>query len=171
LKSLLLGCGSKKNKRLWVPPSTQEWEGELITLDFVETHKPDVIWNLNEHPLPFEDGEFNEIHAYEILEHLGQQGDWSHFFSEWKEYWRILLPGGLFFGTVPHWASQGAWGDPSHTRVITPMTFTFLSQKGYEEVGKTVMSDFRSTWTKPYDFESQYFHLDEETFSFVLKKI
>lgn len=172
MKQLLLGCGSTKNKRLWLEedPPGPEWDGELTTLDIEATHKPDVIWDLNKDFLPFETNSFDQIHAYEILEHIGKQGDWINFFKEWEEYWRIMKPGGYLFATVPHWMSMGAWGDPSHTRIINPMTLTFLSQRAYkEDVGRTVMSDFRSHYKG--DWEPQWHDLGVDTFSFVLKAV
>lgn len=172
IRQLLLGCGSKKNKRLWLSedPPGPEWEGALTTLDMEATHKPDVVWDLNKRPLPFEDNSFDRLHFYETLEHIGKQGDWKGFFEEWEEYYRIISPGGYLFASVPHWTSMGAWGDPSHTRIINPMTLTFLSQRAYkEDVGKTVMSDFRSVYKA--NWEAQWHHLGEDTFSFVLKAV
>jgi SAM-dependent methyltransferase len=169
MKELLLGCGSLKNKRVWwIEKESGKWD-ELITLDINPDHHPDVLWNLDNRPLPFENDTFDNIHAYEILEHLGRQGDALSFFEEFYEYWRILKNEGELRGTCPMWNSPWAWGDPSHTRVLTPGTFTFLSQKNYDDVGKTVMSDFRGIWKGNFSLE----HLTEEggQMSFILRAI
>lgn len=171
MRELLLGCGSLKNKRLAIiGVDTEDWVN-LTTLDIVETHNPDIVWDLNKRPLPFDDNTFDQVHGYEIFEHLGRQGDAKGFFEEFYEYWRILKPGGRLYATVPSYDSMGAWGDPSHTRIINPMTLTFLSQKAYEEVGKNMMSDFRGIWKG--DFERVFSHMDEKTkqFSFILRAL
>jgi SAM-dependent methyltransferase len=137
---LLLGCGHSRDKNLGHDP---EWNN-LVTLDYHSSAKPNVLWDLNNHPLPFSDNSFDEIHAYEVLEHLGTLGDENFFFSEWNEYYRILRPGGIFCGTVPLRQSQWAWGDPSHKRIVMLEHFTFLSRVEYvTQLGKTAMSDFR----------------------------
>lgn len=92
-----------------------------------------------------EDCYYDEIHAYEVLEHCGSQGDYRLLFSQFAEFWRILKPGGYLFATCPAWHSPWAWGDPSHSRVLTVGTLAFLSQAEYAmQVGVTPMSDFRS---------------------------
>jgi SAM-dependent methyltransferase len=129
-----------------------------------------VVWDLNDHPLPFADGEFDELHAYEVLEHLGHQGDWRFFCDEWNEYHRILKPGGVFFASVPAPNSPWVWGDPSHTRHIPPQTLTFLSQKEYaDQVGMTAMSDFRR-WYKG-DFSVKHREVNGDTFYFALQRL
>ena len=65
---LLLGCGSNLAKKLSLPGAS-EW-ASLVTLDHNPDHKPDVVHDLNE-PLPFEADSADEIHVYEVLEHLG----------------------------------------------------------------------------------------------------
>lgn len=143
---LVIGCGSRKHKDIVLTGDLPDFNNPTF-LDYNPSHKPDVVWDLNQHPLPFANNSFDEIHAYEVLEHLGRQGDYKFFFSEWSEYWRILKPNGLFFGSVPMRMSPWAWGDPSHTRIITPEQFVFLNQDAYEEqVGHTAMSDFRSIY-------------------------
>lgn len=117
-----------------------------------------------------EDNYFDEIHAYEVLEHTGQQGDYAFFFKQFTEFHRILKPGGFFFGTCPAWYSAAAWGDPSHTRVLTAMTLSFLSQQEYaEQVGKTQMSDFRYLYKA--DFRGIYVHEKTESLLFALQAI
>jgi len=158
-KELLLGCGSRTKKDL-IFDNRKEFEG-LVRLDINADHKPDVVWDLTEHPLPFPDNEFDEIHAYEVLEHLAYQGDFRFFFKEFTEYARILKPGGLFLASVP----RGKWvfGDPSHKRVIQSETLVYLSQKEYEQVGVTNMSDFRNIYKanfkKIYEQEMAYKYL------------
>jgi len=141
-KELLIGCGSQRKKAVYDPK--YKYFEDLITLDINKDHNPDVVHDLTQHPLPFFDNEFDEIHAYEVLEHLTNQGDYKFFFAEFSEYWRILKSGGRFYATVPSINSRWCWGDPSHKRVIMRETLTFLSQDEYKkQIGCTAMSDFR----------------------------
>lgn len=165
---LLLGCGSKRDKRLAV--GGREGWTQLVTLDHNPDHRPDVVHDLEFLPYPFRDDEFDEVHAYEVLEHLGRQGDWRGFFAIFCEFWRILKPGGHFFATCPSYRSQWAWGDPSHTRVITSGTLVFLSQDQYRrQVGKTAMSDFRH-WYKA-DFDVVACEEDDSELRFALRAV
>ncbi|RLC88234.1 MAG: hypothetical protein DRJ03_03555 [Chloroflexi bacterium] len=168
MKELLLGAGRDKSKRL-IFDDKKVFEN-LVTLDNNAGHNPDVLWDLTKHPLPFEDNEFDEIHAYEVLEHLAYQGDYEFFFREFSEYWRILKPGGLFCASVPKPGSVWVWGDPSHRRHIRPETLVFLSQKQYEQqIGVTSMSDFRHIYSA--DFETVHLSTKGESFYFALRAI
>ena len=177
---LLIGCGSNREKKLKVP-GHEEWTN-LVTCDINADHNPDLVCDLTYLPLTynylcdretfvqFESNRFDEIHAYEVLEHTGAQGDYKFFFAQFEEFWRILKPDGLLCATVPSWRSEWAWGDPSHTRVITPGTLAFLSQKEYaRQVGKTAMSDFRYMYKA--DFDILHTTCDEQLHVFVLKAI
>lgn len=163
---LLIGCGSSIAKKVFV--SGHEAFNKVTRLDINPDHHPDVVWDLRVHPLPFEDNSFNEIHAYEVLEHLAQQGDYKFFFAEFSEYWRILKDKGLFFLTVPERNSVWAWGDPSHTRIIQPENFVYLNQDEYtRQVGVTAISDFRYLYKA--DFKSVFMEVKDGILSAVLK--
>jgi SAM-dependent methyltransferase len=165
---LLIGCGSSRVKKLWMG-NDPEWHN-LTTLDNNPDHKPDVVWDLMEFPYPFGSDTFDEIHAYEVLEHLGQQGDAWIFFKQFSELHRILKPNGQIIATVPSRHSAWAWGDPSHTRIIQPETLIFLNQPAYTaQVGKTAMSDFRNIYKADFDITSS--KEDPNTFTFVLTAI
>jgi SAM-dependent methyltransferase len=169
-RTLILGCGSDREKRIALSGQSKEWEGAVVRLDHNDSYEPDVVWDLNQHPLPFDDREFDEIHAYEVLEHLGSMGDAEFFFNEWNEYYRILKPNGLFFAIVPRIDSPWAWADPSHRRIIVPETLVFLQQKAYEEnVGHGPMSDFRNIYFG--DFAILQTDFTEDQFIFVLRKL
>ena len=128
-RELLIGCGSRHFKLIF-PPDKQEWH-TLTTLDINGSHNPDVVWDLTKLPLPFEDNTFDEIHAYEVLEHTGRQGDYIFFFAQFSDFWRILKPNGLLIATCPMYNSPWALGDPSHTRVIQKESLVFLDQTQY----------------------------------------
>jgi SAM-dependent methyltransferase len=150
---LLLGCGSNRKKKIYLQ-GRQEWT-QLVTLDCVATHSPDVVHDLESLPLPFPDNSFDEIHAYDVLEHTGRLGDIKFFFDQWSDFWRILKPDGLFFGVSPAKTSPWAWGDPGHTRLVLPEHFAFLQQTQYtKQVGTTPMSDYRSLYKADFDIYS-----------------
>lgn len=166
-RELLLGCGSRTTKDLWLD-GRRTFEN-LVRLDNNADHNPDVVHDLCVHPLPFPDNHFDEIHAYDVLEHLAAQGDYQFFFREFSEYWRILKPGGHFFATVPSLTSPWLWGDPSHRRVICRETLVFLSQAQYgTQVGQTKMSDFRYLYKA--NFECVHAEDRGGTFLFILRK-
>ena len=162
---LLLGCGSSRERRIGIA-GRKDWT-RLVTLDFVDTHKPDVVHDLDVYPWPFPDNTFQEVHGYELVEHLGRQGDFRAFLAFFSEVWRILKPGGVFAGTCPSWRSMWAWGDPGHTRVVTSGSLAFLSQQEYAaQVGVTPMSDYRPWFAA--DFNPQVLVEDEVRFVFAL---
>lgn len=144
MKELVLGCGNYRKKRIYLD------DDEYINPTFVDIDRntnPDILWDLNKLPLPFENDEFDEIHAYDVLEHLGTQGDINRFFYEFSEYYRILKNDGMFFISCPGYNTKWAWGDPGHTRIMTKETFTYLNQGLYNiQVGKTQMTDYRDKW-------------------------
>lgn len=151
MPELLLGCGNQYHKQVWFPDIPKNWT-DLVTVDIDPETNPSYVHDLEVLPYPFTDNEFDEVHAYEILEHTGQQGDWRFFFNQFYEIWRIMKPGAYFMGTVPQWDSPWAWGDPGHKRLITSGTLTFLSQKEYQaQVGKTPMTDYRHVWDGDFD--------------------
>jgi len=141
-KSLLLGCGNDRTKKVWLGDQ-KEWTGKLVTLDMNPHCDADVHWDLEKMPLPFEDEEFDELAAYDVLEHQGRQGDWRGWFDEMAEYWRILKPQGLFGIIVP--IGQDALADPGHTRFFHQNHFGFLVREFYvKNVDKgTQFTDYR----------------------------
>lgn len=169
-KELLIGCGHSRDKKIYIN-NQSSWD-ELVTLDRYEECKPDVVYDLEITPYPFKDNEFDGIHAYCVLEHLGQQGNWKSFFDQFAELWRITRPNGILGIIVPNFDSPLAWGDPSHTRIIGPHSFTFLSQDSYVEnlANKTPMSDFRWYYTANWQLVAQEKFTEHQT-AYVLKAI
>lgn len=130
---LLLGAGLSTAKRMRFPGSENVEFENVTTLDIQPPC--DVIHDLNDWRLPFKDNEFDEIHAYEVLEHVGRQGDVVFFFNQFRDFWRILKPDGYMCITVPMWDSVWSFGDPGHTRVLPKEVFSFLHPSHYEQCG------------------------------------
>lgn len=168
-RELLIGCGNNRKKLVHFSEIGETWEN-LTTLDIEPSCSPDVLWDLNNLPLPFERDGFDEIHAYETLEHCGKQGDWRFFLGQFAEFWRILKPGGYFVGSCPMWDSPWAWGDPGHTRVITRHSLAFLSQEEYEaQIGQTHMTDYRHVYQA--NFRTIAVTENEHSWGFVLQAV
>jgi hypothetical protein len=167
---ILLGAGNNPQRIINVN-GRSDWSGqELITVDIDEATKPTVVCDLNLTPWPFESNSADEIHAYEVFEHLGRQGDLISFFSTFYECWRILKPGGHLAATVPMWNSLWAFSDPGHSRIISAGSLVFLDQKQYhDQVGKTPMADYRAYWKGDFSPEPGGILEGQERLLFVLK--
>lgn len=150
-------------KKIRVFDTSDRWEA-LTTLDVNQDCDPDLWCDLNAQPpwlaaprrqsgdaafgnLHELEGDYwDEIHAYEVLEHLGRQGDAHSFFAQFSELYRLLKPGGHLLATVPSKRSGFFWGDPSHSRAIVEESLVFLDQGEYIrqcDEHPTGMSDFR----------------------------
>lgn len=166
---LLLGCGFRRAKLLGID-GRQEWDN-LYTVDLNAACRPDEVRDLEK--LPYDgwpDDWAEEIHAYDVLEHLGAQGDFRFFFGQWAEFWRVLRkPNGYFFGIVPSAQSPWAWGDPGHRRLITPESLAFLDARMYDALGSSPVSDYRELWR--HDLRLRQAHDDGTQFRFVLEAL
>lgn len=179
MKELILGCGSARQKYINSPSSTSGEFESPVFLDFNSKHNPDVVWDLNILPWPFDDNSFTEIHAYNILEHLGQQGDFKTFFAHFDEMYRILRPDGYICGISVDFDSMHLWADPGHTRAITrQMLAAFLDREQYKlRETSSAITDYRFC----YNGDFEYIGLNgdvigdrethQDSFAFILKAI
>ena len=87
--------------------------------DIAELPGVDVVHDLRTFPWPFEDGQFDEVFADNVLEHLRDTT------RTMEEIYRITKPGAKIFLGVPYWNSFEAWGDPTHERLFSEEVFEF----------------------------------------------
>ncbi len=166
-RNLLLGCGNSRQKKV-AYNGAAEWGGELVTLDMNPKCGADIEWNLDDRPLPFKPEEFDEVHAYDVLEHTGRQGDWQGFFREFEDYWRILKPGGLLCLILP--VNRDALADPGHTRFFSTTQLCFLNQDFYaNNLGEgRCITDYR--WFYKKNFNVLHLEENEHHIGVVLQK-
>ena len=82
--------------------------------------------NLRCEPIPYLDGHFDSLSAYDFLEHvpgvnLDHARKTTHFpFVElMNEFWRVLKPDGLFYAVTPAYPHPNAFVDPTHVNYMT----------------------------------------------------
>ena len=163
---LMLGCGHSRVRQI-TTNGQAAWR-DLVTLDLYADCGADVVHDLNVMPYPLDSEGFDEIHAYDVIEHIGKQGDYLSFFALFNELHRILRPNGMVYATTPLWDSTWAWSDPGHTRVISADTLTFLDRSVYEECDRTPRTDYR--WCYKGDFEIVHAEEVKEKLAWVLRK-
>lgn len=145
-KALMLGVGTAPPiRRIKGPDSASEEETKWSTLDISEEANPDYVFDLEDLETQFRlpGGPYDEIHAYDVLEHFGRQGNYHGFFNTFKALHQALVPRGLLFLTVPEHNSEWTWGDPGHCRVIQPQTLAYLVKDHYKQLGRTRCTDYR----------------------------
>ncbi len=154
------------------PDLVMDLSRTLWTIDppAVKRADPEVLEEIEGGDYQLKADTFDEVHAYEVLEHLGRAGDYETYFAQFDEIWRILRPGGFFCATVPSRFSIWAWGDPGHSRIINEASLIFLYRPHYETaIGSGPSSDYRSVYSG--DFDIVYTFDNETTFTFVLQAV
>jgi SAM-dependent methyltransferase len=83
--------------------------------------------------LPFEDGSFSSVSAYDVLEHIprcsvhGSGPVTFPFIELMNEVWRILEPRGTFVASIPAFPHPRAFQDPTHVNFITDETHLYFT--------------------------------------------
>jgi len=98
---------------------------DAVTLDIDPRHNPDVVWNLNKTPWPFENNQFKEIICHHVIEHLEELN------PAMDELYRICSMDGEIYIEVPYRSSWLAF-DPQHKLI-----FGYFSLDGYINGGST----------------------------------
>ena len=113
---LNLGCGTKR------------LDGYINVDKFGD---PDLCFDLETFPYPWENNSVVEIVMHHVLEHLGQQT--ATYLKIIQELYRICQPEAKIHIRVPHHRSDRYYHDPTHVRPITPVGLSmFLKQNNLE---------------------------------------
>jgi len=119
----MMMTGTQKTKL--VLGSAGRAEEKAVTLDINPLHNPDVLHDLNNTPLPFDDNAFKEIICHHVLEHL------NDLKPVMDELHRICRPEGEIYIEVPHHTSWCA-NTPEHR-----LRFNYFAFESYIEKGRT----------------------------------
>ena len=109
---LNLGCGEKR-----LPG--------YLNVDKFGT--PDLKHDLESFPWPWETNSVSEILLLHVLEHLGKETE--VYFGIFKEMYRVCKHGSKIRIIVPHFRHQLFYDDPTHVRVVTPISLLLFSKK------------------------------------------
>lgn len=122
--TLDLGCGAAPRNPF---EATAQW-GIDIREDLDNKIKS-VDLTIN--PIPFEDGTFNYITAFDFIEHVPRiiyaPNCRFPFIQLMNEIWRTLKVGGIFFSFTPVYPFKSAFCDPTHVNFITEETFGYFN--------------------------------------------
>ncbi|MBS3078626.1 methyltransferase domain-containing protein [Candidatus Pacearchaeota archaeon] len=96
-----------KSNKLHLGCGTDIRQG-FINLDSVKLPGVDIVHNLDKFPWPFKDNSFEYIISISTLEHL------ENLIKVMEEIHRICKNNAIIEIRVPHFASLGAFKDPTH---------------------------------------------------------
>lgn len=92
-----------------------------LNVDSVASVQPDLEWNLDRVPYPLPSDYFEEVLAFDVVEHL------ESLVGFMEECWRILQPGGVIRITTPHFSSANSFRDPTHRRHLSMYSFDYFT--------------------------------------------
>ena len=110
---LEVGCGTNKT-------------AGAVGLDLLDLPGVDVVHDMEVVPWPFEDGAFDEVRCFHVLEHV------EDICAVMDELHRVTRIGGRVHIVVPHFARYSAFKDPTHRRFCTFDSFNYFVE-GTEE--------------------------------------
>ena len=128
-RHLDLGCGME--------PRNPYGRGELHGIDV--RPRPaggkviHAVADLILQPIPYADGFFGSVSAFDFLEHVPRLATAADgrstqfpFVRLMDEIWRVLAPGGRLYAITPCFPSQAAFQDPTHVNFISVLTHEYF---------------------------------------------
>jgi SAM-dependent methyltransferase len=95
MPTLNIGCGVKRREN-------------AVNLDISHQVGADVVHDLNVVPWPFPDGTFDDVYAFDVLEHV------DDVVKTLEELHRVSRAAASVHITVPHFSSANAFTDVTH---------------------------------------------------------
>jgi hypothetical protein len=155
-----VGCGSKKR---------DGFHG----VDQYKMKGVDTVLDIGNVKWPWKDKTVDEINASHFIEHLTAD-ERIHFYNE---SFRVLKEGCKVSIAVPHWASNRAYGDPTHQwPPVSEMSFYYLNQEWRDSQAphtdakwnkKGFKCNFHATWG--YSFSPELGARSQEYVQFALQ--
>jgi SAM-dependent methyltransferase len=94
-----------------------------LNLDSAPLAGVDVVHDIEQLPLPFEDASFEEVLCNDVLEH-------TDYIPVVADLHRILRPAGRLVVHAPHFTSRNVYLDPTHKAAFSIDTFRFFLRNG-----------------------------------------
>lgn len=104
--NLNIGCGEKKI------------DG-CLNVDFRKTRITDIVHDIKNIPWPFNDEEFENIYAIDIIEHM------LYVVPIIDECWRVVKPGGHLYIRTTFFNTEQSYRDPTHFHYFTLESFDY----------------------------------------------
>jgi hypothetical protein len=112
----------------------------FVNVDKSPACNPDVVFNAETQPWPWESDSAAEVVFQHSLEHMG--ADAGVFLGLMCELYRICGPGALVRITVPHPRHDTFINDPTHVRIVTPNLLCLFDR---EKNKQCIASGFANT--------------------------
>lgn len=110
---LELGCGDAKHT------------ASSIGIDMRRLPGVDIVGEVVSVLKKIPDGTIDAIDSYHFVEHVGDLG------ALMREAARVLVPGGVFECTVPHFSNPFYYSDPTHRQPFGLYTFAYLVRDSF----------------------------------------
>jgi SAM-dependent methyltransferase len=126
----------------------------LAAVDMRKTDAVDVQHDLSVYPWPFEDEQFENGLAQDIIEHM------LHVIPFMDECWRIIKPGGKLLIRTTYFESEQSYKDPTHFHFFTLDSFDFFDPE--TDTGKAYLWYTDKKWKvdrRAIDGQEAIFHL------------
>lgn len=130
-RHLDLGCGAKPRN----PYRRTDLHGVDIAPPATTPGAEIRRGNLALEPIPYPDSHFASVSAYDFLEHVPRvlptadgRGTRFPFVELMNEIWRVLVPGGRFYGYTPCYPHAMAFQDPTHVNIVTRDTHRYFTR-------------------------------------------
>ncbi len=99
----------------------KKYSADAVNVDLVAATGPDIVHNLDVAPWPLPAGQFREVWAYDVLEHL------TDIVRVMEEIHRVCADGALVKITVPHYSCANAFTDPTHRHYFSINSFNYFT--------------------------------------------